>query len=207
MTQFRPSFSGSNSSFPSIARIFQRDESGRNSPRSQVAEDLSHFHITHPSMEEKNFQRNQSFSVEIPQRKVTRQSYISDVIQSNEKSTEEDIMSPTSAGSPSPQTDSGPSYDDMDIDVLPNRDTITVQICHSSPPSIVPSDSEGDTEENISPPDELTRYLRQRKREEQILACRLRELKDEREARIQRRNKLQTSKVTKSCTKKVRFVA
>jgi hypothetical protein len=70
------------------------------------------------------------------------------------------------------------------------------------------SDSDDDMCE-MRPPDERTRYLRQKKRAEQVTAYRMRELKDDRESRSARRNNRlspKSTRVTKPCIKKVKFV-
>jgi len=75
-----------------------------------------------------------------------------------------------------------------------------------SPPDLS-SDSDDDMCE-LDPPDELTRYLRQKKRVEQVTAYRMRELKDDRESRMAKRsNSLspKSTKITKQCIKKVKF--
>jgi len=77
---------------------------------------------------------------------------------------------------------------------------------HSPPPeAYISSDEEM---EEIRIPDERTRYLRQKKRAEQISSYRMRELKDDRETRLARRNNPlspKSTKVTKVYIKRVKF--
>ena len=78
----------------------------------------------------------------------------------------------------------------------------------SPPPPEVDSDEEEAEMEQIRAADERTRYLRQKKRLEQIAAYRMRELRDDREARVAKRNNLlspRKSKGGKGCLKKVKF--
>lgn len=77
---------------------------------------------------------------------------------------------------------------------------------HSPPPQACSSSD--DEMEEICIPDERTRYLRQKKRAEQISNYRMRELKDDRETRVARRNNPlspKSTKVTKVCIKRVKF--
>ena len=97
--------------------------------------------------------------------------------------------------------------EEMDISEDPPSPTPSSTRSQSPPPPDVPTDSDDDMNE-LRPPDERTRYLRQKKRVEQVTAYRMRELKDDRESRIaRRRNPLspKSAKVTKQYLKKVKF--
>lgn len=97
--------------------------------------------------------------------------------------------------------------EEMDIKEDPPSPTPLADRPHSPPPPDISSDSEDESCE-IRPPDERTRYLRQKKRAEQIAAYRMRELRNDRESRVARRkNPLspKAAKVAKQTARRVKF--
>lgn len=95
------------------------------------------------------------------------------------------------------------------MDISEDRCSPSPSCPHSPPPPEFPSDSDEEMDEDLQPPDELARYLRHKKRAEQVSAYRMRELKDDRETRLARRNNVlspKSRKVNKICSKKVKFV-
>jgi len=95
----------------------------------------------------------------------------------------------------------------MDITEDPSSPTPSSNRAHSPPPE-TPSDSDDEMDE-VRATDERTRYLRRKKRMEQVAAYRMRELKDDREIRVAKRNNPLSPKrerTMKVCLKKVKFV-
>jgi len=199
-------FVTSTSAQPSpVSRFFQHSDSGRDSPRTVVAEELLNFHISAPVLQEQG--KRGSFTLQIPPRKLKKRIRSEDISATSPP----DMDSASRRRSPRNYTPSvSPPLEEMDIDVQTPLSTPSSTRSRSPPPLDPPSDLDMDMDEVLSPADELTRYLRRKKRAEQIAAYRLRELKEEREARSLRRNKSLSPKVAKAskgCTKKVKFVA
>jgi hypothetical protein len=195
MTEFCFSLQSSNSSASAPLSRIQSSVSGCDSPRSLVADELFNLHISSNSKSDSH-----------------QEHILSDQAQSREVQTASAIDQPRlTDSSPQKQSPLRRNHDEMEVDDEDTRPTSPAPLNrpHSHPLFSVVSDVEDNMDKEISPPDELTRYFRQKRREEQIAACRLRELREEREARVLRRNKSlspKPAKVRKSCTKRVRFV-
>jgi hypothetical protein len=209
MTDLFSPFSAPTPSHPSpVNHFFRSSASGRDSPRTLVmAEEILKLHIGTPPIPQDDFK---SFTLEIPPGKARKRPYRDENQSVGDKraSSPPDPLfgiSPTKRRSPGKVTPTLLSpLEEMDIREDPLSPTHRSQ---SPPPSDLSSDSDDDMCE-LHPPDERTRYLRQKKRAEQVTAYRMRELKDDRESRISKRsNPLspKSTKITKQCIKKVKF--
>jgi hypothetical protein len=215
MTDLYTSFAAPTPSHPSaVSHFFRSSASGRDSPRTLVADELFKLHIGTPPILE---QETKPFHLEIPVgRAKRRSSFNEDSTRTPDPSTSnQDPLfgtSPTKRRSPrgASQTFLAP-LEEMDISEDPPSPIPIGGRSMSPPPPDYGQDSEDDMEglEELRPPDERTRYLRRKKRTDQIIAYRMRELKDDRELRAARRsNPLspKSTKVTKTvCVKKVKF--
>ena len=120
--------------------------------------------------------------------------------QTSESSSE---TSPRKRRPPPPMTPVAP--DGMDVCEDSTAKTSRV---HSPSPPLLDATSDDDDMHDIRRPDERTRYLRSKKRTQQIVAYRMRELKDDRDLRCSRRNNSLSPKVSKvipQIVKKVKF--
>jgi len=193
---------------PSVSRFFQPSESGRDSPRTLVAEELLKFHISPPTSE--NEILDSSISLHFPSRELRGRSRLADSISVSPSNRPSPITS-SSTVRRSPRITAYqpvPQLEKMEVDF---EDPVLMRPrCSRSPPPLSPpSDDSDDLDKVAMPMDERTKYLRRKKRAEQIASYRSRELKEGREARsIRRNNSLspKSTRVTKGCTKKVKFV-
>ena len=192
-----------------VNRFFRSSASGRDSPRTLVAEEIFKLHIGTPPIPEDHMK---PFHLEIPRGKSWKRTRLNEKLP--EATPEVSSADPLFGISPTKRRSSRkvPSIllsplEEMDISEDPPSPTPSSTRSQSPPPPDGSSGSDDDMCE-LHPPDERTRYLRQRKRAEQVTAYRMRELKDDRESRIARRNNPlspKSTKVTKQCIKKVKF--
>ena len=188
-----------------MTHFFRQSASGRDSPRTLVADELFNLHIGTPPLQ--NQQDNAySFKLDIPRSKLRKRTIPAQPTEAYSDSSEQD---PLFGISPTKRRSSRKSASAL-LSTLQEMDTAEevsspTPTPHSPPPSIPSSDDEM---EEICIPDERTRYLRQKKRAEQVSNYRMRELKDDRETRLARRNNPlspKSTKVTKVCIKRVKF--
>jgi len=194
-----------------VSHFFRSSASGRDSPRTLVAEEIFKLHIGTPPTQDEDLK---PFTLEIPINKRRRRSNSTETSSPSDKSASSPPdplfgISPVKRRSPRKATPSLLSpLQEMDIS---EETPSPIYFAHRpySPPPPNGSDSDEDMEE-LRPPDERTRYLRSKKRAEQVSGYRMRELKDDRESRLARRGSSgvspKSAKVTKQYTKKVKFV-
>jgi len=215
MTDLYSPFAAPVPSHPSaVSHFFRSSASGRDSPRTLVADELFKLHIGTPPIQEKE---TKPFNLEIPVGRAKKRPSFNENSTSPEPNTSnQDPLfgtSPTKRRSPrkAPAPLLSP-LEEMDISEDPPSPTPIGVRSMSPPPPDLGQDSDDDMEglEELRPPDERTRYLRRKKRAEQIIAYRMRELKDDRESRAARRSNPLSPKSTKVsktvCVKKVKFV-
>ena len=210
MTDLFSPFAAPAPSYPtSVNRFFRSSASGRDSPRTLVAEEIFKLHLGTPPIPQDDLK---SFRLEIPRGKARKRPCLNEELPEStpEVSSADPLfgISPTKRRSPRKVSPIPLSpLEEMDISEDPPSPTPSSTRSQSPPPHDVPPDSDDDMCE-LRPPDERTRYLRQKRRAEQVTAYRMRELKDDRESRSARRgNPLspKSSKVTKQYLKKVKF--
>ena len=208
MTDLFSPFAAPTPSHPSPARRFFRSStSGQDSPRTLVmAEEILKLHIGTPPIQKDDIK---SFRLEIPpgkamERPCGNENPSWEVKMSSSQPDPLFGTSPTKRRSPRKVTPPILSpLEEMDV----SEDLPSPTPRPKSPPPDVTSDSDDDMDD-MRPSDERTRYLRQKKRAEQVTAYRMRELKDDRESRSARRsNPLspKSAKISKQCIKKVKF--
>jgi hypothetical protein len=197
-----------------MTQFFRQSASGRDSPRTLVADELFNLHIGTPPLQREREHREQetlkSFKLEIPTSKLRKRTIASGSLAEIKSSEGQDPLfgiSPTKRRSPRKSAAAMLSpLEEMDTTEEPPTLPFHSHLRPiSPPPEIVSSDDEMD---ELDIPDERTRYLRQKKRMEQISNYRMRELKDDRESRIARRNNPlspKSTKVKKVCIKRVKF--
>lgn len=182
-----------------------RTSSGRDSPRTMVAEEMLKMHISTPPIQQ---ERSKAFTLEIPPSKLKRQTQITD--QDSVDREQDPLFRVTPPIRRSPRRVSTAFLSPLEeMDISEDRCSPSPSCPHSPPPPEFPSDSDEEMDEDLQPADELARYLRHKKRAEQVSAYRMRELKDDRETRLARRNNVlspKSRKVNKICSKKVKFV-
>lgn len=171
-----------------VTHFFRSSNSGRDSPRTLVAEGIFNLHIGTPPVQEDNSKPR------------TR------LVSGGSKPASDPLfgISPTKKRSPRkhPPLLLSP-VEEMDIS---EPSPASARSRSPPPPGISPDSNEEMTDIRLL--DERSRYLRKKKRAEQIAAYRHRELKEDRESRIARRNNLlspKSTKITKPCTKRVKF--
>ena len=214
MTDLYSSFAAPTPSHPSaVSHFFRSSPSGRDSPRTLVADELFKLHIGTPPIQEKGAK---PFTLEFPGGRAKKRACFNENSASPEPGTSnQDPLfgtSPIKRRSPrrAPRPLLSP-LEEMDTSEDPPSPTPIGGRSISSPPPDIGQDSEDDMEglDELRPPDERTRYLRRKKRTEQIIAYRMRELKDDRESRAVRRSNPLSPKSTKVskivCMKKVKF--
>jgi hypothetical protein len=169
--------------------------SGRDSPRTRVAEEMFKLHIGTPPIPKEDVISFSHFS----HGKVRKRSSPSPP--RTPPSDRIDEMSPSKRRSRKLHSVTISPVKGVNISSSPPQESRP----HSPPPPEVTPSSD-DEMDVIRPADERTRYLRQKKRMEQIHIYRMRELRYDRESRIARRNNLKASKsATQSCGKRVKF--
>jgi hypothetical protein len=188
-----------------VERFLRSPGSGRDSPRTLVAEEIIKLHISTPPIH----QTEKPFILNPPKSKSRKRFSVVESLSSDPESAAAftPAADPSLEMSPSKRRPPRPTpavADDMDIcddsSLRPSR-------VHSPPPPLADSDSDSEMDDT-RPADEQTRYLRRKKRAEQIAAYRMRELKEDRDLRCARRNNslsLKASKITKQTAKKVKF--
>jgi len=214
MTDLFSSFAAPTPSHPSaVSHFFRQSASGRDSPRTLVADELFKMHIGTPPIQEAE---TKPFGLEFSGGRTRKRLCFNEDSSSSEPTTSN--RDPLFGTSPtkrrSPRKSSQPllsPLEEMDISEDPPSPTPIGGRSFSPPPPEFGEDSEDDMEglEELRPPDERTRYLRRKKRAEQVIAYRMRELKDDRESRAVRRSNALSPKSTKvskiTCVKKVKF--
>lgn len=159
-------FATSASAQPSpMSRFFQTSESGRDSPRTLVAEELLNFHISAPALQEQG--KRGSFTLQIPPRKLKKRIRSEDI-----SATSPPGMDSASTQRPPPRkytSPISPPLEEMDINVQTPPSTPSSTRSCSPPPLDPPSDLDMDMDEVLSPADELTRYLRRKKEQSRSL--------------------------------------
>jgi hypothetical protein len=187
---------------PSSVSYFFRPgpaSSGRDSPRTMVAEEMFKLHISTPPVQQQDEMK--SFTLDTPRGKMNKRR--------GHPASDQDPLFAIAPTRRSPRRLSPTllsPLEEMDITDDPPSPTPESSRVHSPPPPDVDSDDEMD---QANPADERTRYLRRKKRMEQVAAYRMRELKDDREGRAARRNSLLSPKrerITKPSLKRVKFV-
>jgi hypothetical protein len=209
MTEFFSLLAAPTPSQPSpLSHFFRSSASGRDSPRTLVAEEMFRLHIDSPPIQ---IETSKSFPLDIPHGRTRRRSRVIENLSLEKPLSSRDPLfgvSPTKRRSPRKTIPIILSpLEEMDTNEDPPSPTSLSDRPHSPPPPDFSSDSDDELCE-VRPPDERTRYLRQKKREEQIAAYRMRELKDDRESRIARRkNPLspKAAKVAKQPVRRVKF--
>ena len=214
MTDFFSRLSAPTPSYPSsMSHFFRssasgRNSSGRDSPRTMVAEEMLKMHIGTPPLQP---ERTKAFTLAIPPSKLKKRSPAREVADQNTISSAQDPLfriTPPKRRSPRRVSTAFLSpLEEMDISEDPPSPSPHLSRPHSPPPEIA-SDSDEEMDDELCPPDERTRYVRQKKRAEQVSAYRMRELKDDRESRVARRNNPlspKSAKVSKVCLKRVKF--
>ena len=202
---FATVFSPSPSPASPVDRFFRSSGSGRDSPRTLVAEEIIKLHIGTPPLHKAE---NSHFLPDLPQSNLRKRSSMAETSSETEEFTFGTPTDPSPEMLPAkrrPPTTPPPAPDEMDICEEPGPRTARV---HSPPPPSPESSSDESDMCDIRPPDERTRYLRRKKRAEQIAAYRMRELKDDRDSRSARRNNSlspKASKIMKQTVKKVKF--
>jgi len=209
MTDLFPASVGPASSRPSpVDRFFRSSGSGRDSPRTLVAEEIIKLHIGAPP----NYQtENKPFKLNTLKANSRKRPSVPENLSDSEEPTfpqtseSSSETSPTKRGPPPPMTPVAP--DEMDIC---GDSTAKLSRAHSPSPPLLDASSDDDDDDmhDIRPPDERTRYLRSKKRAQQIVAYRMRELKADRDLRCLRRNNSLSPKASKVITqivKKVKF--
>jgi len=201
---------------PSVTHFFRSSSpSGRDSPRTLVAEELFRLHIETPPL---SIEDGDTLMLELPRfTKVNKRHGDECEISTQHRTPPPIEHDPLFGTSPARKRRSPRLLTPVILSPLtesPSQEMDIVEDTHlessrsrSPPPPEISVDSEDDNDE-ICPADELTRYLRQKKRMEQISAYRLRELRDDRESRLARRNNPlspKSGKVTKLSVKKVKF--
>ena len=210
MTDLFSLFAAPTPSYPTaVNHFFRSSASGRDSPRTLVAEEIFKLHIGTPPLAQDDIK---SFRLEVPRGKARKRPSLNEELpESAPKASSADPLfgiSPTkrrSSRKTSPTLLS--PLEEMDISEDSPSPTPSSARSQSPPPLDISSDSDDGMCE-LRPPDERTRYLRQKKRAEQVTAYRMRELKEDRESRSARRNNPlspKSTKVTKQCPKKVKF--
>jgi hypothetical protein len=192
-----------------VNRFFRSSASGRDSPRTLVAEEIFKLHIGTPPISQDDMK---PFHLETPRGKGSKLLCLNkELLEATpEVSSADPLFRITPSKRRSSRKVSPPllsPLEEMDISEDPPSPTTSSTRSQSPPPLDGSSDSDEDMCE-LHPPDERTRYLRQKKRAEQVTAYRMRELKGDRESRSARRsNPLspKSTKVTKQCIKKVKF--
>lgn len=192
-----------------INRFFRSSASGRDSPRTLVAEEIFNLHIGTPPIREDDMK---AFHLEIPRGKASTRPCLNEELP--EATPEVSSADPLFGISPKRRSPRKVPHilllplEEMDISEDSPSPTPSSTRSLSPPPPPDGSSSSDDDMCELRPPDERTRYLRQKKRAEQVTAYRMRELKDDRESRSARRNNPlspKPTKVTKQCIKKVKF--
>ena len=195
-----------------VSHFFRSSASGRDSPRTLVADELFKLHIGTPPLQEKE---RKPFTLEIPAGRAKKQPCFNEMCEAS-TSCQDPLFRTSPTRRRSPRKAARPllsPLEEMDIsEDMPSPIPISGRPI-SPPPPISPEfsqDSEDDMEslEETRPPDERTRYLRQKKRIEQIIAYRMRELKADRESRAARRGNPfspKATKVGKTFVKRVKF--
>ena len=190
-----------------MTHFFRASASGRDSPRTLVADELFNLHIGTPPLQKQQDKVAKSFNLEIPRSKLRKRTIPQ--VEPVRMDTSNSDQDPLFGISPSKRRSQRKSVSAL-LSPLEEMDTTeevaspTTSTSHSPPPDL----SSEDEMEEIRLPDERTRYLRQKKRAEQICNYRMRELKDDRETRVARRNNPlspKSTKVTKVCIKRVKF--
>jgi hypothetical protein len=214
MTEFFSPLTVSAPSQPSpLSHFFRSSASGRDSPRTLVAEEMFKLHIDTPPIQAIQVETSKkfSFSLEIPHERTRRRSHVIENLSVGKTLSSQDPLygiSPTKRRSPRKATPAILSpLEEMDIKEDVPSPTPLEDRPHSPPPPDISTDSDDELCE-IRLSDERTRYLRQKKRAEQIAAYRMRELKDGRETRIARRNNPlspKAAKVAKQPARRVKF--
>jgi hypothetical protein len=198
-------FSPSPSPASPVDRFFRSSGSGRDSPRTLVAEEIIKLHIGTPPLLKTE---NNHFLPNLPRPNLRKRPSMTETFSGVEEYTFGTATDPSSDMLPAkrrPPTTPPPAPDEMDI--CEDSDPRTSRV-HSPPPPSPESSSDESNMCDVRPPDERTRYLRRKKRAEQIAAYRMRELKDDRDSRSARRNNSlspKASKITKQTVKKVKF--
>jgi hypothetical protein len=192
-----------------LQHLFRSSESGRDSPRTLiVSEQLFKFHIETPPIEPESLNR----PMESPVKSIARPLEPSFMAIDNRMS-----LPPQDPLFSRPQRKVRRSRRRTPaLSPLEEGDTVEeIIVSHSfsrarsPPPLINSSDDEDEMMSDIRPPDEGTRYLRRKKRAEQVMEYRMRELRDDRDARASRRNNPlspKASRVEKISAKKVKFL-
>ena len=212
MTDLFSAFAISAQSHPSpvLNQFCRSSGSGRDSPRTIVAEELYNLRIDASPIQQDD---GASLRLEMPSTKVRRRSLHKPMEQSSLTSLSANPTLETSTlkrRSPRRLTSTLiMPLEEMVTDDWPTKPAPSSRRSRSPPPPEPSSELNYDMDVIPRPNDEKTRYLRQKKRMEQIAAYRMRELKDDRESRLARRNSRPFSpkdaKITKPRVKKVKF--
>jgi len=200
---------------PSVTHFFRPSSpSGRDSPRTIVAEELFRLHIDTPPL---SIQDRDSSLIELPRPTKINKHHGEESEGSTQPVTPPPTQHEALFGTCPPKRRRSPRRL-APVILSPLTESVSqemdigegTQVPSSRPRSPPPPEISVDSEEDdeICPADDLTRYLRRRKRMEQISAYRVRELRDDRESRLARRNNPlspKSTKVTKLSVKKVKF--
>jgi hypothetical protein len=142
-----------------------------------VTEEMLNLHLSTPPIQDEI----KPFTLQIPRSKTKRRS-------------ENCVGDPLFATEPARRSPRRISpvmlspLEEMDTTEDPPSPTPSSSRARSPPPLDTPSDSDDDEMDEVTAADERTKYLRRKKRTEQIAAYRMRELKYDRELRITKRN-------------------
>jgi hypothetical protein len=195
---------------PPLQHLFLSPESGvsrRDSPRTRVvSEQLLKFHLETPRIDPESLSTP---TLDSPQEPTSFPSDSSSMAVDSPSSTPPyDPLFATSPKKRLRRSGSPPLSTLEECDMIEITDFRSSR-SRSPPPPSQNSDSEDDLgmRESIKVPDELTRYLRKKKRTEQIVQYKRRELQHDRETRVRRRNNplSQTRDEVAKTSKKVKF--